>query len=622
MSTPHALKAALHALDKGPVADLSQLEALRYSLEEGERLLFDRAVELRRRFEELHTRVLSSATFAEASLGTAAFIHELRQHLSPLLGLTELMKETPDSPFTPGWVAEIGAQAGRMADLLDRHAALLRVRASEEAPCNLAELAAEARGYFTHLPPGVRLVVDLPPALPRALARRRPLLHALVNVLANARGAHRGRPGVIRLSARTHGDVVELLVSDQGSGVDPAVRPRLFEPLFTTKHEDGTGLGLFLSRELLRPRGDVVLLEGPEVPEGVSTAFALRLPAEVVRLETPVRAAPAPELTPGPVEAAGAEPNPWARARRRACERAALLVGGEHKSLVLVVEDEPAVRRMTRAVLEPLPHVRIYEAADAAFALGLLERLKVDFLVCDKNLPDQDGLEVIRRARQRYPWIGAMIVTGYPSPESATEAIRVGVTDYLLKPVREVRTLRDSVAFALAHQRLNGLCEQHEAVWREVAEELARHAPSGTAERAAVEELLRLLDPKLQSAGLVVAVVEEPEAQAALREAGLEVLGRDVDLVAFAAEEPPGLARTLVAAACLLACPPHLVALGRFVHTESAVATIQGRASVVLERSALSRDGQALLLEAGARRRREARAQALGRLLRHLGFEP
>jgi hypothetical protein len=226
-----------------------------------------------------------------------------------------------------------------------------------------------------------------------------------------------------------------------------------------------------------------------------------------------------------------------------------------------------------------------------------------------------------------------MIVTGYPSPDSALEAIRVGATDYLLKPVREVRTLRDSVASALARQRLNRLCERHEAIWREVAEDLARHAPEGTAERSAVEEMLRLLKQELQPTRVMVAVVRESEARAVLEEAGLEVAplrqpgdmadqSRDVDLVMFPAEEPPGFVRDLVAAARGLPCPPHLVALGRFVHTESAVAAIQGRASLALDRAAVPRDGKEQLLQAGARRRREARAESLGRLLRHLGFEP
>ncbi len=634
MEATKAIEAALRALEGPPeeTPDVSRLDDIRRPLADGERVLFDRAMELRRDFGELHSRVLRSATFAEASLGTAAFIHELRQCLSPLMGLAELMKETPQSPFVGEWVNEIAAQAGRLADLLDRHAALLRTQTSEEAPCDLASVVGEAARYFNRLPPGVKLVVDLPANLPRAIARRRQLLHAIINLLANARDAHKGRPGTIRVTARTRPGELDLLIADQGSGVDPSIRARLFEPLFTTKREDGTGLGLFLSRELLRPRGDLALLDGRDVPEGFTTAFAIRLPLE----PSPSAEVDGSKATTQLTESVKAAVKPvaddaWATARKRAYDRAAPLVSEERSNPVLLVEDEPAVRRMTRAVLESVAHLKIYEAADAAFALGLLEKLKVDFLVCDKNLPDQDGLEVIRRARQRHPWIDAMIVTGYPSPDSAAEAIRVGATDYLLKPVREVKTLRESVSSALLRQKLHRLCERHETVWREMTDDLARHAPKDSTLGAAVDAMRVQLAQELQPTRVAVAVIGEAEVQQALRSAGLEVVGlkhhgelsrleEDVDLVVFPAEEPPEFARELVGTVRSLASPPHMVALGRFVHTETAVAALQGRTSVVIERSAALHDGKAPMLLAGARRRREARAEALGKLLRQLGF--
>src|SRR5512133_2210690 len=115
-------QAALHVLDRAQAMDPWRIDEVRRALGDGERALFDRAVELRREFDDLHGRVLRSATLAEASLGTAAFIHELRQCLSPLVGLSELMKETPGSPCAAEWVAEISSQARRVADLLDQRA--------------------------------------------------------------------------------------------------------------------------------------------------------------------------------------------------------------------------------------------------------------------------------------------------------------------------------------------------------------------------------------------------------------------------------------------------------------------------------------------------------------------
>ena len=524
MNTKNAIESALRALDASSSEPLEgeALDCLRQPLSDGERSLFDRAHELRQGYTALHDRVLRSAVFAEAALGTAAFIHELRQCISPVIGLAELLKETPNSPFVHEWVGEISAQSMRLADLLDRHAALLRNPASTEAPCDVREVVEEASRYFSRLPPGVTLHLNLPAQAPLALARRRQLLHALINLLANARDAHRGRPGTIEVSLRVHGEQLELVISDQGCGVEPGIRERLFEPLFTTKDENGTGLGLFLSRELLRPQGELVLLDGKDVPFGARTAFGIRLP---LASATPA-AGSRPEAaaaTAAPERAHGTE-DAFTAAKQQAYARAQALWAEEKNHPVLLVEDEPAVRRMTRAVLESVTHIKIYEAADAAFALGLLEKLKVDFLVCDKNLPDQDGLEVIRRAKLRHPGIDAMIVTGYPSPDSAAEAIRMGATDYLVKPVREVKSLRESVATALLRQRLHRLGERHGDLWLELCQQLRAHTPEGSLPRKAIDAIRAQLGMDQMPGAVTLAVVKEEATAARLKAAGMDVL--------------------------------------------------------------------------------------------------
>src|SRR5512140_3720246 len=139
MDGQEAIEAALRALGHPDAEGLdpSALGGVRQALGDGERTLFDRAVELKRGFDDLHGRVLRSAAFAEASLGTAAFIHELRQCLSPMMGLSELLKETPDSPHAGEWIGEISVLARKVADLLDRHAALLKTEGAEEEPCDV-----------------------------------------------------------------------------------------------------------------------------------------------------------------------------------------------------------------------------------------------------------------------------------------------------------------------------------------------------------------------------------------------------------------------------------------------------------------------------------------------------
>lgn len=254
-------------------ADPEAVSAVREQLSPGEQLLFDRALAQ----QEQLSALVGSARIAEATLGAGTFIHELRHHLAPLLGFAELLRESPGSKRAGEWAEEIARQALFLSELIARHGELLHPEGGEQL-LSLASLVEEARKYFGRLPPGVALETELPPSLPEVRARRLGLLHVLLNLLANARDAQQERPGTISVVGRQRGERVELLVADQGSGIEPGARARLFQPLFTTKGAAGTGLGLFLSRALLPAGAELTLLEPAQTPEGAVTCFLLSFP--------------------------------------------------------------------------------------------------------------------------------------------------------------------------------------------------------------------------------------------------------------------------------------------------------------------------------------------------------
>jgi signal transduction histidine kinase/response regulator of citrate/malate metabolism len=600
-------------------ADPAWVEHVRGSLSDSERLLFDRAMRLQLQLTGLNNRVVRSAQFAEATLGTAAFVHELRQCLAPLMGLSELLSEAPNASAAADWSREIANQTHRLADLVDRHGDLLQGGAAEETACDVRAVVEESLACFTHLPPGVTLGADLPASLPKVRTSRRRFLHALINLIANARDAQSKSPGRVQISAREAGERVEILISDQGEGVDPSVRRRLFEPLFTTKGKNGTGLGLFLSRELLRPNGDVVFLAESDTPEGTHTSFAIRLPIDDGREEVAARE---PVAEPGP---AG-----WPVAKEQALKVSTALLSSERPPHVLLVEDEPAVRRMTRAVLESIPDAKIFEAADAASARAVLNQLPVDLVLCDKNLPDESGLAVIRFARERSPAIDAMIVTGYPSPDSASEAIRMGATDYLLKPIREIKALRQTVTSALERQKLFRLWRKQPEAWLSMAKELQARSAKDSPMRRSLDLAIEHWTGSNGAEHAVVAVVADAEARRALETAGLEVLMvadaaslrtevQNIDLVLFPAESSSTVARDVLSAARDRELAAHLLPVGRFTSTETAVAAIEGRSGAVVNRPLVPSEALEMVKAAVARRRLDVRATLLKGLLAEIG---
>ena len=75
------------------------------------------------------------------------------------------------------------------------------------------------------------------------------------------------------------------------------------------------------------------------------------------------------------------------------------------------------------------------EAPDGEMALPLLQATQPDVLITDIRMPFMDGLELCRIVREQMPWVKIIILSGHDEFEYAQEAIKLGVTEYLLKPV-------------------------------------------------------------------------------------------------------------------------------------------------------------------------------------------
>ncbi len=100
---------------------------------------------------------------------------------------------------------------------------------------------------------------------------------------------------------------------------------------------------------------------------------------------------------------------------------------------LLVVDDEPQIRSALVRGLGLLGYV-VEEAGSGREALSLLKRAPCDAMVLDIFMPGMDGVEVMRRARQLYPDLAIIVLTGRPAVESAIAALKSEVADYLLKP--------------------------------------------------------------------------------------------------------------------------------------------------------------------------------------------
>ncbi len=104
------------------------------------------------------------------------------------------------------------------------------------------------------------------------------------------------------------------------------------------------------------------------------------------------------------------------------------------KANILIVDDEEVVR---------LSHLRSLEgtecnactAEDGRQALQVMEQHPFDVVLLDLSMPGLDGMDVLKTIKQRWPDSQVVVITGYPSIESAKQAVRLGAFNYLTKPV-------------------------------------------------------------------------------------------------------------------------------------------------------------------------------------------
>lgn len=136
------------------------------------------------------------------------------------------------------------------------------------------------------------------------------------------------------------------------------------------------------------------------------------------------------------------------------------------KNRILIVDDDETVRRSYLRSLESLS-CNIEAASDGDQALQTMADKPFDVVLLDMRMPGQDGMSVLRTIKQRWPDSEVVIITGYPTVDSAKEAVRLGAYDYISKPVapQDVINVTDS---AITHKQwalhrlsdaANGACQ-------------------------------------------------------------------------------------------------------------------------------------------------------------------
>lgn len=105
----------------------------------------------------------------------------------------------------------------------------------------------------------------------------------------------------------------------------------------------------------------------------------------------------------------------------------------QHRKTILVVDDSPDLLVLLRKQLEARDHI-VFTAPGVMDAVTILESEMLDLLITDMRMPGIGGLQLVKYARIKRPDLPILVITGFPSVESAVEAVKFGATEYLVKP--------------------------------------------------------------------------------------------------------------------------------------------------------------------------------------------
>ena len=365
------------------------------------------------------------------SLGVLAggIAHDFNNLLVGILGGAELLAQSPLSDEDRESLQAITDAGQRAATLTTQLLAYAGRRdLGQREPVELRALLLELRRLLGN-GPSKRAVLELaiePDAI--VLGNRATVLQVVMNLLTNASDALNGAPGTIFVSARRiarppaqfkhalgasvadNGTPWILIeVRDTGTGMDEATRARIFEPFFSTKAK-GHGLGLAACLGIVSSHGGAILVES--VP-GKGSTFSVLMPA-----------------ADGAPEPSQVQNGDIARTLR-----------------VLVVDDEPVVRRQVRRMLQSHGY-SVLEAADGSAALAALDEEAPALMLLDVTMPGLDGTEVVREARRRGHAVPILLFSGYADFPLEQRLEQSAYDGFLAKPF-SLESLLTSIAKAL-----------------------------------------------------------------------------------------------------------------------------------------------------------------------------
>ncbi|MBD3562485.1 PAS domain S-box protein, partial [Planktothrix sp. FACHB-1355] len=333
------------------------------------------------------------------SLGTLAggIAHDFNNVLTPIMMAIQLLQIKIKDKQGQEWLNTLEINVKRAADLVKQVLSFARGCEGKRTLMEVTHLLLETEQIIKNtFPKSIEVNVNISPELWCVAGDPTQLHQVLVNLCVNARDAM-PEGGTLTISAENIfidenfarmnieakvGSYIAIAVSDTGFGISNKILERIFDPFFTTKDlGKGSGLGLATVSGIVKGHGGFIEVFS-EVKKG--TKFNVYLPATDTTIKD------------------------FTKEKQR---RSQVPVG--HGEVVLVVDDEDAIREITKISLES-HHYKVMSACDGIEAIALYAQHKeeIDIVLVDMMMPSMDGSTTIRTLQKINPQVKILAVSG------------------------------------------------------------------------------------------------------------------------------------------------------------------------------------------------------------------
>ncbi len=354
------------------------------------------------------------------AIGTLAggIAHDFNNILSAILGYAELAKESDLSiPEIYARLDKVMQAGHRAKELVKQILAFSRQAATERIVVHPGSLVIEAvKMLRSTLPTTIDIVHRIDPKAGPVFADPTQIHQILMNLGTNAFHAMENTGGRLEIVLEETafsgpdpanepgieaGKYVQLTICDTGTGIDPEIKDKIFDPYFTTKEAGkGTGMGLAVAHGIIKSYGGTISIDSQL---GKGTAVHVFLP-----------------IIDADAALAGddAEPVPG---------------GGER---ILFIDDEEMLTSLNKIMLEELGY-KVVACNDSCEALQIFQSQpdRFDLVITDQTMPGLTGAELAAQMLKIRPGLRLILCTGYSSIITREEAESIGIRTYAAKPL-------------------------------------------------------------------------------------------------------------------------------------------------------------------------------------------